>query len=523
MVSFRLNSKARGKLPLLIIAILFFCLILVGVLGWQYWRLQQSNSEEAAAVMRDYGMQVADEFRSRFTMSVSYFGYTAIFKRCFRETPDEVLAEISADASGLVKSIFWHNGTRLSTGGAEIPAELLTLIDELRSGAPDVDLWTRPAHVDSTGDRIAYTVFTEDDGGRKICGFVLNKTGLSSFAQRAIDDGPLLLTTVAGRRVGNNSFYVEVRDWLGETVFKVNPQFDSSLSISKALTEDSQGDLAGFIVQVSLDPRTESVLVLGGLPESRLPWLMAILATAILLLVGAIWLFRREQAVMEMREDFVSQASHELRTPLTQIRMFAETLLLNRTRSDEERRRSLEIINRESQRLSHLVDNVLRASRVADSVQLDCREQSLAPILREVCNSMQYAADNVTIDVSADESAVATVDADALHEIVLNLLDNAIKYGPEGQTIKVSVTNVEGSVRISIADQGPGIPDAEKERVWDKFYRLGRERKSAISGTGIGLAVVRDLSEAMGGRCWVDSRNGGACVNVEFPGNKDRD
>ena len=136
---------------------------------------------------------------------------------------------------------------------------------------------------------------------------------------------------------------------------------------------------------------------------------------------------------------------------------------------------------------------------------------------------MQSTADRVTIQLSADESVVANADADAFREILLNLLDNAIKYGPDGQTIKVALANIEGSVRLSVEDQGPGIPEVETERVWGKFYRLGRERASAISGTGIGLAVVRELTEAMGGRCWFDSSNGGARVNVELPGDRDRD
>ena len=522
MSSHRLKSKVNSQRPFLIVALLLFCLILVAALGWQYWRLQQSNTEAAAAVLRDNEMQVADEFGRRFTKSVSYFGYTAIFKRYLRE-PDELLAAISTDAAGLVKSVFWHDGTRLSIGGAAVSADLEALVDELQRSAPDSEgSWIRPDHIDTTSERIVYFLIPLA-GSRGLCGFVLNEAGISSFVQRALDDGPLLPASAAGRLVGNDSFYIEVLDWLGESVFKVNPQFDSSLSVSRPLTEDPQDVLAGFIVRVSLDPRTESVLVVGGLPQSRLRWLTVILAMAILLLVGAIWLFRREQAVMQMREDFVSQASHELRTPLTQIRMFAETLLLNRTRSEHERRCSLEIIDRESQRLSHLVDNVLRASKVSDAVQLDCHEQPLAPILREVCNSMQSTADRVTIQLSADESVVANADADAFREILLNLLDNAIKYGPDGQTIKVALANIEGSVRLSVEDQGPGIPEVETERVWGKFYRLGRERASAISGTGIGLAVVRELTEAMGGRCWFDSSNGGARVNVEFPGDEYRE
>ena len=349
MSSHRLKSEVNGQRPFLILALLLCCLILIAALGWHYWRLQQSNAEAAATVLRDNGMQVADEFGRRFTKSVSYFGYTAIFKRCGRE-PDEVLATISTEAAGIAKSFFWHDGTRLSIGGAAVSADLEALIDELQRSAPDTEVWIQPDHIDTTSERIIYNLFTAADS-RNLCGFVLNAAGISSFAQRALDDGALLPASVAGRLVGNDSFYIEVLDAFGESVFKVNPQFDSSLRVNKLLTEDPQDVLAGFIVRVSLDPRTESVLVTGGLPQSRLRWLAVILAMAVLLLVGAIWLFRREQAVMEMRENFVSQVSHELRTPLTQIRMFAETLLLNRTRSDDERRRSLEIIDRESQRL----------------------------------------------------------------------------------------------------------------------------------------------------------------------------
>lgn len=204
-------------------------------------------------------------------------------------------------------------------------------------------------------------------------------------------------------------------------------------------------------------------------------------------------------------------------TPLTQIRMFAEALLLGRTRTDEESRRSLQIIDRESRRLSHLVNNILRFSNISDTTQIDQHWQPLAPIVKEVCGTMQATTNGVVIQIEADSSVQANVDADALRQVLLNLLDNAVKYGPQQQQVSVVVKASDDGSQISIADQDPGIPAAERERVWSAFYRLKREQDTAISGNGIGLCVVRELIEAMDGRCWIDSLDGGARVNIEFP------
>jgi signal transduction histidine kinase len=102
--------------------------------------------------------------------------------------------------------------------------------------------------------------------------------------------------------------------------------------------------------------------------------------------------------------------------------------------------------------------------------------------------------------------------------MLLNLLDNAIKYGPSGQRVVVNLAEEPGRVLISVDDEGPGVPRDERERIWGGYYRLGRERKSAIAGTGIGLAVVRELASRHGGRTWVEQRNdGGARFIIELP------
>ena len=115
----------------------------------------------------------------------------------------------------------------------------------------------------------------------------------------------------------------------------------------------------------------------------------------------------------------------------------------------------------------------------------------------------------------------ARFDDDALRQVLLNLLDNAVKYGPQGQTVNVRVSQQGGLARVEIIDQGPGIPRAERDRVWDAFYRPARERTTAISGAGIGLAVVRDLMHAMGGRCWFEDAAAGAHVVIELPAEND--
>ena len=217
----------------------------------------------------------------------------------------------------------------------------------------------------------------------------------------------------------------------------------------------------------------------------------------------------------------MSEVSHELPTPLTQIRMFTETLLFERFKTTDDKRRALEIINRESQRLIHLVENVLRFSdRPSDQRELYLVNSHLAPLLESVVNEFQSLTEaaGATVHMKLDPDAVAPVDNDALRQILLNLLDNAIKYGPASQRVQVALTEHPSGIQISVSDQGPGIPRIYRERIWGGYYRLDRERRSAIAGTGIGLAVVRELVTRHGGKTWVEeSCDGGARFVVEFP------
>src|SRR5205807_2676647 len=197
-------------------------------------------------------------------------------------------------------------------------------------------------------------------------------------------------------------------------------------------------------VQVALRPDLAPKLVIGGMPRSDLPMLLSLLAVTAGLVVAALLQLHRESELSRLRADFVSGVSHELRTPLAQIRMFSETLLLGRVRTDEERVRSLEIVDQEARRLTHLVENLLHFSR------------------------------------------------------------------SERQATRLSPTAAPLAPLVRVEEQGPGIPAADRERIWDRFWRLERDRGSAVAGTGIGLSVVRELVALHGGRAWAEEGGGGA-------------
>ena len=518
-----------GKRPLAIIGMLVLSLLLIAVLGWQSWQLQRSNDAAAESVLREYAILVADEYGRRAGAELGYRGYYQLISQIANvptaaDMPAAVLMnKDNAAATNLADGFFVFDGQDFeATDGSRMQgiAETVKRLDE-DAGSDDAAFHSLSTGPD--GPQIIYATGPAGTGGQRIFGFVVNPVVVGDYLQRVFAADPLLPPSLAGGRVKNDRLFLEVTNPSGDILFEANRHYESDLTVGRVLGNDYQGILAGFTVSVSVDPDAAASLLIGGLPSSRLPLLFVVMGVTTVTMLTAIWLFRREQAVVKLRTDFVSHVSHELRTPLTQIRMFAETLLLDRTRTNKEYRRSLEIIDRESRRLSHLVENILQVSNIADATRIDCQNRLLAPIVRDACEAMQGIANETVIEISVVESAAANVDADALHQVLLNVIDNAIKYGPGQQTISISLTAAGGAARISIEDQGPGIPEAERDRVWSPFYRLIREQDTAISGTGIGLSVVRELVEAMQGRCWIDAPDDGTRVNIEFPHRENRD
>jgi len=224
-------------------------------------------------------------------------------------------------------------------------------------------------------------------------------------------------------------------------------------------------------------------------------------------------LVRRETEMARLKADFVANVSHDLKTPLSVIRMFGETLEMDRVRDEPTRREYYRVITRESERLSRLIDNVLDFSRIESGRRRYERvPTAIEPLVRDVVEAFAYPLAQhgfeVEVDVAPDLPETP-LDADAIGQALANLVDNAMKYSAERKTLRVEAARADGGVAFVVADEGIGIPPEEQGRIFDKFYRVGRSETQGRRGSGVGLALVRHVAEAHGGRVTVESRPGG--------------
>ena len=231
----------------------------------------------------------------------------------------------------------------------------------------------------------------------------------------------------------------------------------------------------------------------------------------------------RAEELSRQRSAFVSAVSHELRTPLTTLRMHAE-MLQDGLVSEERRDRVYEDLVTESTRLARLVENVLELSRLEEGRRpLSIREGRLGIYVHDLAEGLRrfLEAKGFALRVRVPDKAIrALYDAQAVDQIVANLVDNAAKYAArhEPREIEVEVTEDARFAFVRVADRGPGIPESERERVFERFHRVDRVEDAHTPGTGIGLSLVRDLARAMGGDATVRGREGGGAeVVVTLP------
>jgi len=239
----------------------------------------------------------------------------------------------------------------------------------------------------------------------------------------------------------------------------------------------------------------------------------ALLLVVIVLGLGATYrVVRRESEMARLKSDFVANVSHDLKTPLSLIRMFGETLELGRAPDEATRREYYAVITRESERLTRLIDNVLDFSRIEGGRQrYDISPHPVEPLVHDVMEAFRYPLAQrgfkVDVVVAADLPDVL-MDPAAVKQALGNLVDNAIKYSGERRRLAVSARAEGDRVAIEVADEGIGIPAAEAERIFEKFYRIGRSETQGSRGSGVGLALVKHIAEAHGGRVGVESRPG---------------
>lgn len=297
-----------------------------------------------------------------------------------------------------------------------------------------------------------------------------------------------------------NGLAVELRDGFGKCVVRTRAHRPEEMSPELALDIG----LPGYTLAVwRVVPRSHALRYL----TTLLPPFLALVLGGVLLVLE----ITRERRESMLKTSFVSNVSHELKTPLTAVRLSAEMLREGRVK-EEAQARYLEVIVRESERLTRLVDNVLdfgRLERGRRKFNLEARDVNELLSVAEAQRPRVEAAGLTLMVRSAPMPVMRTFDLDAVGQVLVNLIDNAVKYAASGKTVEVSVSE---RVEITVADRGPGIAAKHRSRIFERFYRCDDSITAKSSGSGLGLSIASRLMAGMGGELVFAPRAGGGAV-----------
>jgi signal transduction histidine kinase len=305
---------------------------------------------------------------------------------------------------------------------------------------------------------------------------------------------------------------------LDEAVYQWG-KYESGPDQQPVVTRPLQYPLNAWTLKYYLPP--EQIAALGGF-GTYLSLAAAVVAVGLALAGLAVYFYRettRQMREAAQRVSFVNHVSHELKTPLTNIRMYAE--LLDAGLSDEEQnvRRRLDVIVSESQRLSRLIGNILSFSRkqrheLALHLRPDVVDEVVEAVLEHFRPSLKTHGIDVTLDARARQPV--QLDRDALEQILGNLFNNVEKYAAAGGTLRVTTRQQNGHTVVTVADRGPGIPPAQRERIFLPFHRVSSRLTDGVAGTGIGLSIARDLARLHGGDLVVLPTDEGAAFELRI-------
>lgn len=340
-----------------------------------------------------------------------------------------------------------------------------------------------------------------------------HETGRQLEMLRAVVDGMsegLWITSPDGNVIEHNTALKEMLFSVTELVGRPSSQLINSRELEDAVLRACREN-ASSRLEVSIEGLLPRVLAVQVSPLGRE-------------LAGSAAVFQdvtELQRLEKVRKDFVANVSHELRTPITAIRGYAETLKSGALADATAAPKMVDIIYRQSERLSELVEDLLELSRIdAKQIQLTPRPVDVSQAAQRASETIRpkASAKAIGVEIAVPPGLSAQADERAIEQVLLNLLDNAVKYTQSGGKVRVTAVPKNGEIEIAVKDTGAGIEAKHLPRIFERFYRVDKGRSRDMGGTGLGLSIVKNLVGLMRGDVRVESRPGeGSTFFVELP------
>ncbi len=522
----QLFSRLEGTRLLTAFLLLTLCLSLW--LGYQALDAARSHRRTAEGVLRDFAAIAVWEYSRRIQENLAYFNrrvFDDVPRSLHRRPPGPEVMENDlryalrgqeCRCRGLrERSWFFRVDLRDSSTvthprsvSPSLKGTMAREVAVYRSIHPEIRQGLIPVSGESPQDAhslILYALTGEPDQEPHLAyGMVGRAEDMEELFAGWLSMAPVLPHSLVAGQPSDSLMEMEVLGPRGMRLFRTPTSYPGAFPAQDTL----DSEFGSLTVRAGIRPDAAQTLVIGGLPRSRIPLLLSLMAITLGVGAAALIQIRREHRLARLRDDFISSVSHEFRTPLTQIRLFAELLDSDKLTTGEERKRSTGVINREARRLTHLVENTLQFSdfRRVHASPAGIGAVDINAVLSEVSDAFRPLAEarGTEVQIHSVEDLRVVGRRGGLHRILANLLDNALKYGPRGQVVRIRARATEDRVTISVQDQGPGIRPRDRRKIWDPYRRLEGDMAGLVQGSGIGLAVVAELSSLFGGRVWVE-------------------
>lgn len=522
-------SPASSLAERTVIGAFAVAILMVAWGGWTLWQSMERHRATADETLRDHASYMALNYRGMF-QTQTWFAVRTLLAAAQeaadapRQRPTSALVDdavrraIGPDVPALVPLRFFHRHGgewRSTSSDGWVDVALRQALEaEVRDSLPYGAGYATVVVHRSADSSLAFVEPRRDAAGEWV-GF---EVAIGDFADKVFAAAPRRTQALFETRYDSLGIHQDKERIVPFSV-RIAAKDSTQLFAFGGRIDGGWSDTFPFwsalpaTITFTVGPDAIAYLMPGGYPPAPGPRVAAVILLALLILGGAAFVAWRALALARMRHAFTSSVSHELRTPLANIHLYAETLLLERVTDPAARRAALETITREARRLGDMVENVLASARMARAdEELETRPEDLHRLVDEVIDAFKplLASRRIRIEVDRLGADIATIDGGAVRRILVNLLDNAIRHGPDGQRLRVVVDNRDGAVLLVVEDEGPGIPAPERERVWLPYAR------GENGGSGLGLAVVRHLARLHGGDAVVGDHEHGARIEVRL-------